>query len=303
MLIVVSLCIGLVNPRFFTWANMANIADASSVPLIVGMALTFVIVTGSIDLSVEGTLALTAVATALLVKNTHNQNDFGWWVVALALLIGLAIGTLNGVLHAILGVPSFMATLGVWFSALGLAYILYGGNPVPIRDLDFRQIAIGKVGGIPVVALVSLAVFFLCYFLQRWTRLGRYAYVIGGDETLATNAGVAVRRYKILIFAMAGVLVGLAGVLDMLRTGAGDASVGRGLLFLTVSGVVVGGTAITGGVGGVANTLIGVLFITVISNAMILLHVNPFYELAVQGAVLVVAVAFTLDRSKIRVLK
>jgi ribose transport system permease protein len=303
MLLGLCLGVGLINPRFFTWANASAIAEASAVPLIVGMALTLVVLTGSIDLSVEGVMGLVAVVVALLVINQRNDNDFGWLAIALALVLGLAIGTLNGVLHARLRIPSFMATLGVWFSALGVSYMLYGGNPVPIKDLALRQVAIGRVAGVPVIAIVALAVLAICYFIQRWTKLGRYAYAIGGGESLAGTAGVPIARYKILIFAFAGVLIALAGVLNAFRLGAGSATVGRGMLFQAASAVVVGGTAITGGVGGMLNTLVGVLFITVLNNAVILLGINPFVELAVQGAVIVIAVAATLDRSKIRVMK
>jgi ribose transport system permease protein len=303
MLLALCLGVGLVNPRFFTWANASAIAEASAVPLIVGLALTLVVLTGSIDLSVEGVMGLVAVVVALLVTNQRNDNDFGWLAIALALILGLAIGTLNGVLHARLRIPSFMATLGVWFSLLGVSYMLYGGNPVPIRDLALRQVAIGRLGGIPVVVMVAVAVLALCYFIQRWTKLGRYAYAIGGGETLAATAGVPIQRYKILIFAFAGVLVALAGVLNAFRLGAGSATVGRGMLFQAASAVVVGGTAITGGVGGMLNTVVGVLFITVLNNAVVLLGINTFVQLAVQGAVIVVAVALTLDRSKIRVMK
>ncbi len=303
MLIALCLGVGLVNPRFFTLANASAIAEASAVPLIVGMALTLVILTGSIDLSVEGVMGLVAVVVALLVTNQRNDNDFGWLAIVLALVLGLAIGTLNGVLHARLRIPSFMATLGVWFSLLGVSYMLYGGNPVPIKDLALRQVAIGRVGGLPVIVVVALVVLAICYFIQRWTKLGRYAFAIGGGESLAATAGVPVQRYKILIFAFAGVLVALAGVLNAFRLGAGSATVGRGMLFQAASAVVVGGTAITGGVGGMLNTLVGVLFITVLNNAVVLLGINPFVQLAVQGAVIVVAVALTLDRSKIRVLK
>jgi len=303
MLLGLCLGVGLINPRFFTWANASAIAEASAVPLIVGMALTLVVLTGSIDLSVEGVMGLVAVVVALLVTNQRNDNDFGWLAIAFALVLGLAIGMLNGVLHARLRIPSFMATLGVWFSALGVSYMLYGGNPVPIKDLALRQVAIGRVAGVPVIAIVALAVLAICYFIQRWTKLGRYAYAIGGGESLAGTAGVPIARYKILIFAFAGVLIALAGVLNAFRLGAGSATVGRGMLFQAASAVVVGGTAITGGVGGMLNTLVGVLFITVLNNAVILLGINPFVELAVQGAVIVIAVAATLDRSKIRVMK
>jgi ribose transport system permease protein len=303
MLLALCLGVGLVNPRFFTWANASAIAEASAVPLIVGMALTLVVLTGSIDLSVEGVMGLVAVVVALLVTNQRNDNDFGWLAIALALILGVAIGTLNGVLHARLRIPSFMATLGVWFSLLGVSYMLYGGNPVPIRDLALRQVAIGRVAGLPVIVIVALTVLAICYFLERWTTLGRYAYAIGGGETLAATAGVPVQRYKIMIFAFAGLLIALAGVLNAFRLGAGSATVGRGMLFQAASAVVVGGTAITGGVGGMLNTLVGVLFITVLNNAVVLLGINTFVQLAVQGAVIVVAVALTLDRSKIRVLK
>jgi len=304
MLVILSLAIGGVNHLFFTWTNIANIADASGVPLIVAAGMTFVILTGSIDLSLEGTVALTAVVTSLLVSNTRTHNDVGWWAAPVALCIGLGIGVLNGVLHAQLRLPSFMVTLGMWFCALGLAYTLYGGELVTIRDAAMRQIGTARVlGGVPTVALIGLFVIGLCYFIQRWTPLGRYAYAIGGDERLAANAGIPVKRYKIIIFAIAGILAALGGFLAALKLGVGSGNIGRGSLFETVAAVVVGGTAITGGVGGMINTLIGVVFMRVLANGLILLHIDPIVQMAVQGVVLIVAVTITFDRSKVRVLK
>ncbi len=219
MLLALCLGVGLVNPRFFTVANFSAIAEASAVPLIVGMALTLVVLTGSFDLSIEGVMGLVAVVVALLVTNQRNDNNFGWLAVVLAAVLGLAIGTLNGVLHARLRIPSFMATLGVWFAALGVSYILYGGNPVPIKDLALRQVAIGRLAGVPIIVIVALIALAVCYFIQRWTKLGRYAFAIGGGERLAAAAGVPVARYKILIFALAGLLIALGGVFNTFRLG------------------------------------------------------------------------------------
>ena len=303
MLVATCAVIGIIKPIFLTWSNWMNIAETSAVPLVVGVALTFVVLSGSIDLSIEGVMALCAVVTALLVANSHNGISLGWWAILVASVVGLLVGCLNGFLHARLGIPSFMATLGVWYAALGLAFVLYGGQPVAIQDSSLLAEVHGHVAGIPVLALIALGVLAIGYYVQRWTTFGRYIYAIGGDETLAAAAGIPVRRYKIAVFSFAGLIVGLAGALNVLQVGAGDTTVGNGELFQTVSAVVVGGTAITGGVGGVQNTLVGVLLITVIDNGMILGGINPLVDTAVQGAVLIAALALSLDRSKIEVLK
>jgi ribose transport system permease protein len=303
MLLLTCAIISAFEPSFLEWTNLMNIAEASAVPLVVGVALTFVVISGSIDLSIEGVLALCAIVCSLLVANSHNGMALGVWAVVVACIVGAAVGWLNGVLHARFGIPSFMATLGVWFAALGLAFVLYGGQPVVIEDKALLSRVTGDIAGVPVLALIAWTVLGLGYYVQRWTRLGRYAYAIGGDEVLAETAGIPIRRYKVLIFAAAGAVLGLAGALNVLLVGAGDTTIGNGELFQTVSAVVVGGTAITGGVGGVLNTFVGVLLITVIDNGMILGGINPLIETGVKGAVLILALAVSLDRSKIAVLK
>lgn len=255
ILITLCTCLSVAEPAFHSLANLRNIAEASSVPLIIGVGLTFVLISGGIDLSVEGVVGLSAVATALLVKNATNQNDFGWFVLPVILLIGLAVGSLSGLIHTRLRLPSFMVTLGVWYATAGLANYIASGAPPIIEDTSVSKLATARLDTVPVIFLVALSVLVLGYVAEKYTRFGRYAYALGGDEGIAVSAGIAVTRYKIAIFAVAGCCSALAGALLALTIGTGEESIGSGDLFTVISAIIVGGTAITGGVGGVLYTV------------------------------------------------
>ena len=150
---------------------------------------------------------------------------------------------------------------------------------------------------------MALAIFAFAFFLERYTRFGRYIRAIGGAEDRAKLVGIPVDRYKILAFTVAGFFYGVAGVLTTGRIGAGTSSAGQGQLFAAITAVVVGGTALTGGTGGVVQTLVGALIVTVIGNGMIMVGVDNWIQLAVHGAIITIAVALTIDRKKIPIIK
>ena len=288
---------------FLTVRNLATIADQSAIPAVAAAGLTFVIISGSIDLSLEGNMALCGVIASLLIKNSNNSLNLGWLSLPIIVAIGATIGLINGLVHARLRIPSFIATFGMWQIALGLAYLLYGGYPVVVEDLPIRKIAYQYIGSVPDLALVAAGVLLICYGVQRWTKLGRYTFALGGNEVLATNAGIPIRRYKVMLFVLAGVLFSVAGFLTVLQLGQGVGTIGTGDLFASVAAVVVGGNAITGGVGGIPNTIIGVLIIESILDIMVLKGVTILVQQGVEGLVLVIGLALTIDRSRIRILK
>lgn len=301
-LIVLCVAIYLLNPRFLSVPNFKAIARQSSILLVVAIGTGYVIVMGCIDLSVEGLMAMSSVVVSFLVLNNRTELNLGLLGVLGAILVSTFFGFMNGVIHTKARIPSFMVSLGMLSIGVGLATWLYGGYAVKIMDPMVSSWAKGQLFGVPNLAIIALPIFLAALFVQKYTRLGRYAYAIGGGEDLANLSGIPIDKYKIIVFTMAGFMYGIAGVLNSARIGAGTAIVGN-YLFPAITAVVVGGTALTGGVGGMAQTLIGVLIVTVISNGMNLLDVHDFIQTAVHGAIITFAVILTLDRSKIGIIK
>jgi ribose transport system permease protein len=301
-LIVLSLIFTAFNPRFLSKPNLINILRQSAILLILATGQTLVILTGALDLSVEGNMALSGIIAAFLVLNDRNANDYGLWSVLAGVAVGGLIGLINGTIHVKARIPSFMVTLGTWFVGLGLTIVLYQGYTFPLRDDVFLSMYLGRLGGIPTPFIIAMVTVVIGWFLLKYTRFGRYLYAIGGGEELARMSGIHVNRYKILVFVVAGLFFGFAGVVNIARLGQGNGLIGS-WLFPTVAAVVVGGTSISGGTGGVIRSVVGVLFVVAVGNGMILMGLHPFAQIAIQGLVFVVAVFFTLDRSKVPLLK
>ncbi len=302
-LFFVSLLIGLKEPRFFQLSNWVRIAVQASSILVLALGSTFVIILGSIDLSVEGILAVSAVFISLLVLNDKNDNNLGLIGLIIPVVVCGLLGFLNGFFHTRLRIPSFMVTLGMLSVGLGVATVLFAGVTARIKDVNVRGLALDDFLGLPWVVWIALAALAVAYFIQRYTRIGRYMYAIGGAEDLAALSGVPVNRYKITIFTLAGIFSGLGGLIMVAQLGTGTVVIGEGRLFTAITAVVVGGTALSGGEGGVLNTFVGVLLVVVLNNGMILVGVTPYIQQAVQGVIILVAVALTINRARLKTIK
>ena len=302
-LLALSLLIGLRNPRFFDFFNFVRIANSAAIPLVLAMGATFVILLGSVDLSVEGVLALGAVVVAILVHNDMNQNSFGWFAPLFSIAAGASIGFLNGVIHVKARIPSFMVTLGSWFVGIGLATLILGGTNARVLDTQIRGLALTRFLDFPLAVWVAVAILILAWLIERFTVFGRHVFAIGGGEDLASLSGIHIERVKILVFTLAGAFYGVGGVLAAAQLGQGNATIGDGRLFSTITAVVVGGTSLSGGSGGVLNTLVGVLIIAVLGNGMVLLGISPDLQQAVQGVIIIVAVAVSIDRQRMKFVK
>jgi len=303
VLVVLCAIISIINPNFMSFGNAQRIAQAAMIPLVLGIGATFIILMGSIDLSVEGGLTLAAVVLSLLTLNGANSNDFGIFAVLSVLIIGALFGFINGIIHVHFRVPSFMATLGTWFIGVGLANALLGGMAVRINDPWIRGLAIERFLGFPWGAWLALACLAVAFAIQNFTRLGRHIYAVGGGEELAVLSGISVVRVRIIAFTLAGVFYAFGGILAAAQLGLGNAQIGNGRLFTTVTAVVVGGTALSGGQGSVLQTLVGVLIVVVLSNGMVLMGVPPSVQIGVQGLMIIAAVALSIDRKLMRIVK
>lgn len=293
------------DPGFATIDNLQTILSRSAVPLVLAIGVTFVIIQGSIDLSVEGIMATCSLTFALTVLNNRTGLDFGPMGAAAAILAGAALGSVNGLVIVKLRVPSFMVTLGMWSFTYGIAMLLSGGEPPLIRDDGLRAFGLGSGLGIPNLALVAVLCLAIGFILQAYTRFGRYSYMIGGGEDMTRLSGIPVDRYKILVFTFSGLMAGLAGVMESARVGVGHSEIGPGQMFAAITAVVIGGTALSGGRGGVLHSAVGVLILSVLASGMVFLGISPYLQKAVQGAIILIAViAATWHlRSRLRTVK
>lgn len=304
-LVILVIAFAIASPTFLTGTNLGILGSQLSILLVLAVGLTFVILLGGIDLSSEGVMAASSLIFVLLAGNDRNGNSLGWLAVIAGIGTGAIFGLINGVLHVRLGIPSFMVTLGVGAIGIGVATVLFGGQPPRLQDASLRAWGVGSVFGVSRLFYVAIAVFGIAWLIQKYTRVGRYGYVIGGDQRIALLSGINVGKYKVGAFVISGTAAGLAGVMASAQLEVGDVNIGKNLLFTAISAVVVGGTLLSGGHGGVARTLVGSLIIVVLGNGLILVGVKPEVQTAVQGVVIVAAVVVSSWslRSRVRVVK
>jgi len=289
--------------KYLSWANLQVILSLAAIPAIIAIGLHQVVVLGGIDLSVEGVVALCVVFVGFLAHNKFNSNDVGLWIIPITVGIGGLAGVINGLLNTKLRIPSFISTLGMSWVLWGLAVFVSKGQTTPLLDNPLRGFVNGYMLGIPDLALVAIVLFMIIQIIQDRTRFGRYLYAIGGDEVLAAQAGVKVDRTKIVVFGIAGLFYGLSALFLAVELDSAQAITGNNLLFPAVTAVAVGGVALTGGIGGAKNAAFGALIVTALNDGLILLNVNPYAQEAVNGFVLVAAVALTIDRKKLGFIK
>jgi ribose/xylose/arabinose/galactoside ABC-type transport system permease subunit len=297
-LVVLIIIFSALNGHFFSLGNATNVLQQAAVLTVLALGETFVITMGSIDLSIGSTVSMVGMLAALLIR------DYGQWTVLAAPLAGAAIGAINGWLAAYARLPSFLTTLGMLFAVNGMTLYLSQGTAISVEpDLQIQSVFNGLLVGIPTIALWALAAWAISVFAARRTRFGRYVYAIGGGETVARLCGVPVARFKLYAFIVCGLLAGFASILLMLRVSGSDPTMGTPLLLPAIAAVVMGGTPLTGGVGGPHRTLLGVLVITILQNGMNLADVNPFLQDVVLGAGVIIAVAINMDRKGVMLVK
>jgi ribose transport system permease protein len=277
---------------FFAVANARNIATDAAVLLVLAVGATYVIITAGIDLSVGSVLVFSGVVSAKLMNEVGGDN---WGVILIglvaSLLAGLAWGVLNGVLIAKAKIPAFIVTLGTLGMSLGAALLITGG--VDEREVPFKLISdvgIGRVAGIPYLVLIALAVAIILGILLAQTRFGRYTYAIGSNEEAVRRAGVNVDRHLIKIYALAGLLSGLAGFMNLARFGTTTIGGHSTDNLNAIAAVVIGGTSLFGGIGSILGTVFGVFIPAVLQNGFVIVGVQAFWQQVAVGAVLIIAV-------------
>ena len=277
---------GSTTTGFLSANNQLSILRDGASIAIAAWAVTLIIIAGEIDVSVGPMVAFTSVCLAFLLQ-AHVPVLLA---IAAALAIGAALGTLAGVLRAWFGIPSFVATLGLWSALRGLAFFATNALPVTFPDNDLLDSLADQWFGIPASAVIMLLLFVVFTFVSRKTAYGRSVFAIGGNASAAELCGIPVARIRVLLFTTSGAMAAVAGVLLTARLGSGSAGTAAGLEFDVIAAVVIGGTSLSGGRGSMLGSLLGVFVITLIGNGLVLRGINPFFQEVVRGVIIVVAV-------------
>lgn len=273
-------------PNFLTLPNQLNILRDAAFVGIIAWGMTLVLIAGEIDISVGPHVAFAGVVLATLAQAGVPLP----LACLLVLILGALIGSVAGALRAYMDVPSFIVTLALWLALRGIAQVMSDAVPIVIMDFGFQKLGAGSVLGVPVPAVIMLALFLVFSFIATQTVFGRSVYAVGGNAEAARLSAIPVARVRIAVFAITGTLAALTGILVASRLGSGNSGAASGLEFDIIAAVVVGGTSLFGGRGTMLGTLLGVIFIAALVNGLVLMGVDPFAQGIVRGAVILVAV-------------
>ncbi len=293
--IVVCILFGILTPVFFNPLNILNVIRQVSIIGVIAVGMTFVILLGGIDLSVGSVVAFTGIIAAGFQVKWGGSLFLS---IVIPLLIGGGIGFLNGFISTKGGLHPFIVTLGTMSIFRGATLLVAKGRPISGMSRSFRFIGAGMIGPIPFPVILFLGSVIIAAIILRRTVFGRYIYAIGGNEEAALLSGIRVDRYKVSAFTILGFLSALSGLILTSRLNSGELVAGEGYELDVIASVVIGGTSMMGGEGGVYGTLIGALLIGVISNGLNLLGVQPYWQMIVRGSIIILAVL--MDKMKRR---
>ncbi len=291
ILFAMIILMSIISDVFLTPRNITNIIRQISINGILATGMTFVIITGGIDLSVGSILAVSGVVAAWLVKNTDMAIV---WVFFISLISGGACGFINGIIISRLNVPPFISTLALMTACRGLAYRIAGGRPIVDLNDQFLSIGRGHFLGIPNPIWWMALVLVTGYVLLQHTKYGRFVYYVGGNEEAARVSGINVKSVKAMVYTLAGLCAGFGGIILASRINSGQPQAGMTYELDAIAAVVIGGTSLTGGIGTIGGTLVGAFIIGIINNGMNLMNVSPFNQMIVMGLVILGAVVLDM---------
>ena len=303
-LLVLVAILGFASEHFFSIDNFLNIARQSSFTAIVAVGQTVVIITGGIDLSIAAIAALSASVTAVLLTQAVEIGGIAIGpmhpaiAIPIGILVGIVAGLLNGWTIARFKIPDFVATLGTMTIFRGVALLVTDGLPVPsfntAAELPRALLWLGggDIAGIPASALIALLAGALGWYVLRYTTFGRSVYAVGGNRQAALVSGISIERTKIIAYGFSGLMAAIAGLVMMGRLNSANALMAEGEELRSIAAVVIGGTNLFGGEGGVIGSLLGAIIIGVLGNGLNLLNVSPFWQRIAQGLVIILVVVF-----------
>lgn len=285
-LIILCIVITVISPAFMTLSNITNIFTQVSTNAIIAIGMTFVILTGGIDLSVGSTVAISGALAASILKSTNN--------IPLAILVasitGIVIGLINGILISKGKLQAFIVTLATMTIFRGATLVFTNGTPISKLSEIFVKIGNGKIWFIPIPVIITIIIFIISIYLLNQTRFGRYLYALGGNEESAKLSGINTNKIKTLVYVISGFASSIAGIIITSRIGSASPNAGTSFELDAIAAVVIGGTSLSGGEGRITGTIIGALIIGVLNNGLNLMNVSPFYQSIVKGLVILIAV-------------
>ena len=305
VLLAMIIAMSFLSPVFLSQSNLLNIVRQVSVIGTISLGVTLVIISKGIDLSSGSTLALAAVMAA-------SVGQAGDWAakmypalpemnvivpIIVALLVGTAVGAVNGLLIAKTGIPAFIATLGTYVSVRGLALLYSDGRPVSTLTSSYQFIGQGYVFGIPVPVILFLALAFLSWVILNHTKFGKNIYAIGGNIVAAEVSGVNVQRNLVAIYMYAGMLAGVAGLILSARLNTGQPGMGVAYELDAIAATTIGGTSHAGGIGTIQGAVVGALILGVLNNGLNLLGVSAYWQQIIKGLIIVVAVVIDMRKN------
>ncbi|SKA12066.1 ABC transporter permease subunit [Consotaella salsifontis] len=294
VLIILAIIFQLLSDRFISVQNLSIVAQQASVNMVLAAGMTFVILSGGIDLSVGSILAASSMV-ALIVSNIP---DISFLAIPAGILLGLIIGMLNGSLVAFVRLPPFIVTLGALTAVRGFARLLGSDQTVFNPSLDYAVIGNGDIFGIPWLVIIAFAVILLSWFILRRTVLGVHIYSVGGNENAARLAGIKVPLVLLFVYAVSGAFSGIGAIMQTARLYAANGlQLGQSYELDAIAAVILGGTSFVGGIGSIWGTFVGALIIAVLSNGLVLIGISDIWQFIIKGLVIIGAVA--LDRYRL----
>ncbi len=287
-LVALIIIITVIRPRFISPANMRNVFRNASINGLLAVGMTFVVLTGGIDLSVGAIMGCAGMYSAYFAQAALGYPPIV--AVLIGLAVGLAFGIFNGFCIAYLKVPAFVGTLGAMSIADGLKFLLTDAKPIPNLANGFKIIGGGSLGGIPIPCIIMIVVLLICFVMLYKTRYGRYIFAVGGNRNAAHVSGINTKRIICSVYIITGILSALAGIIMTARVTSGVTSTGDGYETDAIASVVIGGTSLAGGKGRLWGTIVGIMIMQVLSTGLDMLGVNTYYQMLVKGFVVIGAV-------------
>jgi len=287
-LVVLFIALTIASPHFLTETNLASVVRQTAVINIIALGMTLVIITAGIDLSVGSMLALAGLFGTMAMRDGHSIP----YAIATGVVAGLICGLLNGLMIALFRINPFIVTLGTMGIYRGLSLVISNGLPIHEIPQSFSYLGAGNLLGVPVVLWILLVAALFMHFILENTKLGRYSFAIGSNVDAAFYAGVPIKFHLTMVYALIGLLTGLAGMIEASRLMTGQPTAGQGYELQAIAAVVIGGGSLTGGEGSVIGTLVGAFVMGLLSNGSDLLGISPYWQQAIIGAVIIAAVGF-----------
>jgi ribose transport system permease protein len=296
ILALIAICVFLSfnSDVFFTFDNIMNVLRQSSIVLIAALGMTVALLAGQVDLSIGSLLAVVGIVTV----SVYNMFDSVALAIIAAIAVGVIVGVLNGLLVTRTKINALIATLGMMSILRGIGYLSTNAQAVQTKGDTLKLIGTGYIGIVPVPVIIAGVMLIVFYYLLNHTTFGRYVYAVGGNEKAALSSGLPVARIQIWVFVIVAVTAALAGLIMTGRLNSFQPTIGAGFELNVIAAVILGGTRLTGGEGSISGTLLGVLILGVLTNGLVLMDVNSFWQEVVRGSVIILAVIFDEYRKR-----